>query len=115
MGLNKARGQSENNQKVLFKILDTGGTPTIVGVSPLIAAGDITITDTATGIYDVTVKNFQGPQQVVNVQAITYIVSTSVAVTARSYSGADFSFTLKVNLDDATDTDSSIDVCVEAY
>jgi hypothetical protein len=115
MAVSKARGQSENNNAVLFKILDTAGTPTIVNVSPLNAAGDISIVDTATGIYDVTIKNMQGPQQASNILVTPYVVSTSAAVTARSYSGADLSFTIKVNLDDATDTDSSCDVRVETF
>ncbi len=115
MALNKARGQSDKNQLVLFKILDTGGTPTIVNVSPLEAAGDITITDTNTGTYDVVIKNFQGPQQAVNVQATPYIISTFASVTARSYSGADLSLTFVVNSDAGSDTDTSVDVRVEAF
>lgn len=115
MGLNKARGQTDGNQKLLFKILDTAGTPTIVGVSPAIASGDISITDTGTGIYDVVVKNFKGPQGYVNVQATPYITSTGAAASARSYSGDDFSITIRVEDDASTLTDSSVDVCLEAY
>jgi hypothetical protein len=117
MGLNKARGQSEANQLVKFKILDTGGTPTIVNVSPLAAAGDITITDTGVGIYDVVIKNFQGQQQVVNVQATAYVIGNFCNVTARSYSGADLSLTIKTGTaaTDFTAADSSVDVAVEAF
>lgn len=115
MGLDKARGQSDKNQVVLFKILDTGGTPTIVAVSPLLAAPSISIVDTGPGIYDVTIKNFKGQQGVVNVQANSHVVSTMANCTARSYSGDDLSLTIKVNADEATDTDSSVDVKVEAF
>lgn len=115
MGLNKSREQSRTNQKVLFKILDTTGTPTIVAVSPLIAAVDISITDTGTGIYDIVIKNFKGAQGVVNVQATSYITSTMATASARSYSGDDFSLTIRVEDDASTLTDSSVDVAVEAF
>lgn len=115
MGLNKARGQSDQNQKVLLKILDTAGTPTVVAVSPAQAAGDIAITDTGTGIYDVTIKNFKGQQGVVNVQATPYTTSLMASVSARSYSGDDFSFTIRVEDDASSLTDSSVDVCLEAF
>ncbi len=115
MGLNKVRAQSETNQKVLFKILDTAGTPTVVNVSPAGAAGDISIVDTGTGIYDVTIKNFKGQQGATNIQATSYTTSTMAAVSARSYSSDDLSLTIRVEDDGSTLTDSSVDVCVEAF
>ncbi len=117
MSLKAARGQSDGNQLVKFKILDTGGTPTIVNVSPLAMAGDIAITDTGAGIYDVVIKNFQGPQGVVNIQATAYVIGTFANVTARSYSGSDLSLTVKTGTaaSDYTAADSSVDVSAEAF
>lgn len=117
MGLKAARGQSDGNQLVLFKILDSAGTPTIVNVSPLSVAGDISIVDTGVGVYDVTIKNFQGPQGVVNAQATPYVIGNFASVTARSYSGADLSLTIKTGTaaSDYTAADSSSDVRVEAF
>lgn len=115
MAVNKARGQSEKNMLVLFRILDTAGTPTITAVSPSGAAGDISIVDTAPGIYDVTIKNFKGQAGLTNIQVTSHIVSTMVNTTARSYTGDDLALTIKVNADEATDTDSSCDVRAEAY
>jgi len=115
MAVNKAKALTEGTMRLLFKILDTAGTPTVVAVLPIAAAGDIAITDTGAGIYDLVIKNFKGPQGVVNVQATSYVTSTMVGATARSYSGDDLSLTIHVENDASTDTDSSVDVCVEAY
>lgn len=115
MAVNKARGQTDSNNVLLFKILDTAGTPTIVAVSPSNAAGDVSITDTGTGIYDVVIKNMQGPQAVANVQVTPYVTSTMAAVSARSYSGADLSITIRVEDDASTLADSSCDVRVETF
>ncbi len=115
MGIKAARGQSDGNQLVLFKILDSTGTPTIVNVSPPQMAADISITDTNTGTYDVVIKNFQGAQQAVNIQATSYVISTFASVTARSYSGADLSLTIVVNSDAGSDTDTAVDVRAEAF
>lgn len=114
-GLNKARAQSASNLVVLFKILDTAGTPTIVAVSPSAAAGDISITDTGTGIYDVTVKNFKGQQGVVNAQVTPYTTSLMASTSARSYSSDDFSITIRIEDDASSLTDSSCDVRLEAF
>ena len=106
------------NTEVLVNLnhsLDTAGTPTIVNVSPLAAAVDIAITDTGVGIYDVVISNFQGPQGVANVQVTPYIISTMASVTARSYSSGNLAITIKVQSDAGAATDSSSDVCVEAF
>jgi hypothetical protein len=100
---------------VFFKILDTAGTPTIVNVSPIGAADDFSIVDTAAGTYDVTIKNFKGPRGATNIVVTPYIISTFASVTARSYSGDDLSLTIVVNTDGGTDTDSAVDVRIEAY
>jgi len=112
-----ARGQSDGNLSVHLKILNTAGTPTVVNVSPLSVAGDISITDTGVGVYDLTIKNFQGPQSVVNVQVTPETIGNFACVTARSYSGADFSFTVKTGtaVTDYTAADTSSDVRLEAF
>lgn len=115
MGLSKTRGQSEGNQVVLFKILNTAGTPTIVAVSPPSMSGDMSITDTGTGIFDVTIKNFKGPQGLANIQATAETTSTMASCSARSYSSDDLSLTIRVEDDASTLTDSSVDVRVEAF
>jgi len=115
MAINKYKAQSEANQVVLFKILDTTGTPTVVAVSPALASADIAITDTGTGIYDVVIKAFKGPQGVANVQATSYVTSTMASVSARSYSSDDLSITIRVEDDASTLTDSSVDVRVEVF
>lgn len=115
MAVGKNKGQSEKNGRILFKILDTAGTPTVVAVSPSRISGDIAITDTGTGIYDVVIKNFKGPQGVANIQATSHTTSTMAACTARSYSSDDLSLTVKVEDDASTLTDSSVDVVVEVF
>jgi hypothetical protein len=115
MPVGKNKAQSEGNLRILFKILDTAGTPTVVAVSPNGISGDIAITDTGPGIYDIVVKNFKGPQGVVNVQLTPYVTSVMASVTARSYSGDDFSVTIHTENDASTDTDTSVDVCLEAF
>lgn len=117
MAVKSVRGQSDGNLSLHFKILDTAGTPSIVNVSPVSMASDISITDTGVGIYDVTVKNFQGPQQAVNVQVTPYVIGNFATVTARSYSGADFSLTIKTGtaVTDFTAADTSSDVRLEAF
>jgi hypothetical protein len=117
MSVKAARGQSDGNLAVMFKILDTAGTPSIVDVSPASMLADISVVDTGVGIYDVTVKNFQGPQQKVNVQTTSYVIGNFSNVTARSYSGADFSLTVKTGtaVTDFTAADTSTDVRLEAF
>lgn len=114
MGLNKVKGQAEGLQRVLFRIVDTAGTPSIADVSPSLASVDMSITDTGVGIYDVVIKNFKGPQGKANVQATSETTSTMAACTARSYSGDDLSLTIKVEDDVSTLTDSSVCVIAEA-
>jgi hypothetical protein len=115
MAVNKAKAQSEGTMRIAFKILDTTGTPTVVNVLPPTAAGDIAITDTGPGIYDLVIKNFKGPQGATNVQATAYVTSVFASATARSYSGEDLSLTIHTENDASTDTDTSVDVIVEAY
>lgn len=115
MAVNKARGQTDKHMAAFFQILDTAGTPTIVNVSPLGAAGDIAITDTGTGIYDVVISNMKGPRGVSNVIATSYVTSTMATVSARSYTGDALAITIRVEDDASTLTDSSVDVRVEAF
>jgi hypothetical protein len=99
-----------------FQILDTAGTPTIVEVSPpLFHASDLAITDTGTGVYDVVISNFKGPRGIAKVFATPVTISLMAGCTARSYSGDALSITIKVEADDSTATDSSVDVLVLAY
>ncbi len=116
MGLNKARGQSESNQRVMFLLTLVGGTPTVTLVSPREAAGDITVADTAPGSATVTIKNFQGPQSAVNIQLTAHTNQAFAAAVSRAYSGADLSFIVDVaENDSATLEDFNVDVCAEAY
>lgn len=113
--LNKTHGQTEANGKVLFKLLDTSGTPSIVGVSPAGAAADISVVDTATGRATVTIKNFKGPQGYANIQLTPHTTSLTAAAVSRAYSGDNLSFEISVEDDASSLTDSSVDVLVEAY
>lgn len=115
MPVNKAKAQLEGNLKVLFKLLDTSGTPSITGVAPKTAVNDISVVDTATGRATVTIKNFKGPQGVVNIQLTPQTTSLMCAAVSRSYSGNDLSFEISIENDASTLTDASVDVCVEAY
>lgn len=115
MGLSKARAQSDKNQKVLFKLLDSTGTPSIVGVSPEGAAGDISVVDTATGRATVTIKNFKGPQGFANIQLTPHTTSLMASAVSRAYTGDNLAFEISVETDGSTLTDDSVDVCVEAY
>lgn len=115
MGLNKAFGQSEGNRRVLFKILNTAGTPTVVAVSPSGASVDMSIVDTGTGDYEVTIKNFKGPQGVANIQATAETISTFASVASRTYTNNDLAIVIKVENDASTATDGSVDVCAEAF
>ena len=114
MPVSKAAGQSQKNLRVLFKILNTAGTMTVVTVSPLIAAGDLSITKTSTGIYVVTIANFKGPQGAVNVQASAY-TSPNTASVARAYTADSLALTVTVVDDTHTVQDDSVDICAEAY
>ncbi len=101
---------------IAFKILDTAGTPTITEVSPPSQfTGDIAVTDTGTGIYDMVISNFKGPAGVAKVFATPYTTSTMAACSARSYSGDALSITIRVEDDASSLTDSSVDVLVIAY
>lgn len=115
MPVNKARGQSEGNLKVLFQLLNTAGTPTIVGVSPSICAGDISVVDTAVGRATVTIKDFIGQQGFVNVQATSQTTSVWSSIVSRSYSGADLTFEISSEDDTSALTDVTVDICAEAY
>jgi hypothetical protein len=115
MGLSKAFGQSEKNQRVLFKILNTGGTPSIVAVSPLEAAGDISVVDTGTGDFAVTIKNFKGPRGLANIQATAETISMFASVASRTYTGDNLEIVIKVENDGSTASDSSVDVVAEAF
>lgn len=99
----------------MFKILDTSGTPTITEFFPSNLAGNIAITDTAQGVYDVVIKNFKGSKGFVKVVATAYVISNFASVTTRSYSGQDLSLTIKVEDDASAAQDSSVDVIVFAY
>ncbi len=115
MPVNKAHGQSEKNLVVMFKILDTAGTPSVTAISPENIAADFSIADTAQGVYDVTIKDFKGPQGLVNVQATAHVISNFASCTARSYSGNDLTVTIKVEDDASSAQDSAVDVRVEAF
>ncbi len=115
MSVNKAHGQTESNDVVMFKLLDSSGTPSIVNVSPDIAAGDISVADTATGRATITIKNCKGPQGVANIQATSQTIHVWTSVVSRSYSGDDLTFELSSTDDAHSATDTSIDVRVEAF
>ncbi len=113
--VNKAFGQTEKNQRVLFQILDTGGTPSIVNVSPAGAAEDISVADTATGRATVTIKNMKGPKGVANIQATARTTSVWPSVVSVSYSGDTLSFEVSTENDASSLTDTTTDVVVEAF
>jgi len=115
MSVNKEHGQTEDNDVVLFQLLDSTGTPSITKVSPLIAAGDISVSDTGAGRATVTIKNFKGPQGAVNIQLTTRTTSVWASVASSSYSGDDFTFEISIENDASTLTDASVDVRAEAY
>lgn len=101
---------------IAFKILDTSGTPTITEVTaPSFQSGDIAITDTGTGIYDVVISNFKGPQGYARVFVTANTDSLFAGVSARSYTGDALAITINVNDDASTATDASVDVLVLAY
>jgi hypothetical protein len=99
----------------MFKILDTAGTPSITAISPDYISGDLSVADTATGVYDVTIKNFKGPRGLANVQATAETISVFASCTARSYSGDDLTVTIKTENDASSATDTSVDVRIEAF
>ncbi len=111
----KARGQSERNQKVLFQLVDSTGTPSIAKVSPLAAAGDISVIDTNPGLAAITIKNFKGRQGGVNIQLTPRTTSLMSAAVSVSYSGENLAFTFSTENDASTLTDSTVDVSVEVY
>lgn len=113
--INKAQGQTEVNGRVLFQLLDTAGTPSISKVSPVSAAADVSVSDTATGRATVTIKNFKGPQGGANIQATSRTTSVWSSIVSVSYSGDDLSFEISSENDASTLTDTSVDIVVEAY
>lgn len=119
MPVNKAKAQTEGNLRVLFAVTYSGGTPSIVGVSPAIAAGDISVADTAGGRATVTIKNCKGPRGLANIQATTRTQSNHAAISGRAYSGDTLSFVVEQwnSGDDSSEvlTDSDTDIVVEAY
>lgn len=115
MGFNKCSGQGEGNEVVLFKLLNSTGTPTITEVFPDIAAADISVVDTGDGDYAITIKNFKGPRGLVNIQASPLTISTMASPGAVTYTGDNVAFSIKVENDASTATDSSIYVRAEAF
>ena len=115
MAVGKAFGQAERHERVLFQILDTGGTPSIINVAPLSAAGDVSVVDTATGRATVTIKNFKGIRGKYNIQATTRTTSVWASVVSDSYSGNDLTFEVSTENDASSLTDTSTDVIAEAF
>jgi hypothetical protein len=115
MAFGSGFGQLGGIDALMFKILDTTGTPTITEVFPAHMAANIAITDTAQGVYDVVVKNMKGPRGLTKIFATAYVISNFASVTARSYSGNDLSVTVKVEDDASAAQDSSVDVMILAY
>jgi hypothetical protein len=112
MAINKARGQSESNQRLLFKI---GDGASLTEVSPLGAAADCSIVDTGNGDYSVTVKAFKGPRGLVNVQLTSVTISTFASCASASYSGDDLTFVVKIENDASSATNGDVYVAVEAF
>lgn len=115
MSVKAARGQSDNNQLVMFQLLNTAGTPSITVVSPTAMASDVSVVDTAVGRATVTIKNFQGPQSGANIQLTPRTTSVMSAAVSVSYSGADLTFEISSEDDTSALTDVTVDVRVEAY
>lgn len=115
MSVKAARGQSDNNQLVMFQLLNTAGTPSITVVSPTAMVSDVSVVDTAQGRATVTIKNFQGPQSAVNIQLTPRTSSLMAAAVSVAYSGADLTFEISVEDDTSALQDASIDVRAEAY
>lgn len=117
MGMDKAFGQHAGNQRVLFKLVDTSGTPSIGSVSPSGASGSISVADTAQGRATVTIKNFKGKTGSVNIQltSCTTSVMSAVANSTIAYSGDDLTFEISSEDDSSTLTDTSVFVAVEAF
>lgn len=115
IGLNKSMGQWAPAGMVAFKILDTAGTPTITEVFPANAAGDISIVDGGDGDYDITIQNFKGVNAMARVFANAETISLFTSPVDIAFSGDSLTFTIKVEADDSTATDSSVGVLVVSY
>lgn len=115
MSMNKAAGHTERNQRILFRLVDTAGTPSITGVSPAHVAGDVSVVDTAAGRATITIKNFKGPQGIANIILTPHTTSLMCAAVSRSYSGDNLSFEISTENDASALTDSSVDCQVEVF
>lgn len=116
MAINKAKAQSEGSMRVLFNLAISGGTPTIVGVFPPSAAGDVSLSDGGAGLTTITIKNFKGPQGKAHIQLTPQVTSMMAAAVSIAYTGENLAFTVSTENDASTLTDNvPVDVSVEAY
>ena len=74
---------------------------------------DVTLTDTGSGDYIITVNPFLGPKGEIYWQATTGLISTFASVTATAYTGDSLAVTIKVENDASTATDAI--VCLHLY
>jgi hypothetical protein len=111
----KAKGQTDKNMYLVFQLLNTAGTPSVVNVSPAGVAADISCSATATGRISVTIKNCLGPQGFAHIQATPVASPRMSGVVSPSYSGADLTFEIKTVDDTNTAQDTTVNVRVEVY
>lgn len=105
-------------QSVFGSVLDTAGTPTLEQLSgfALSDQAQVTIADTAPGVYDISVTNFRGMNGYLMGYATSRTISTMVSCTAKSYAANTdtATFTFKIENDASTATDSSFDFLLVA-
>jgi len=118
MGLRNGLTRLMPTAKVIFgSVLDTAGTPTLQQLSgDQLDQACVSITDTATGVYDIAVTNFRSGNGYLFGYATSRTISTFVSCTAKAYTASTdtATFTFKIEDDASSATDSSFDFILVA-
>lgn len=99
-------------QEIWIRFAANGGSITNVS-GPLDQTADVTITDTGTGDYILTINPFRGNRGIAWGVATTQVISTMVGLTDFTYTGDSLAVTVKVENDASTATDAIC--CVHLY
>lgn len=101
-----------NGLEIWIRFAADGSSITDVS-GPLPQATDVTITDTGTGDYIITINPFRGPRGVVWGVATAQTISMFASLTDFTYTGDSLAVTVKVENDASTASDSI--VCMHLY
>ena len=115
MGMRNTLGQLANNLFISGMVKYTSGVPALDHSSNLAHAGDVSLTDTGSGDFNLVIANFKGPRGLADPVVSTKTISVFASATAATYSGDTLTVTVKVEADDSTATDADVYFHVHAY